>query len=81
MQAWDNFGLGVVLAMVVVPVGDPLAIPLVVGLTLTGPVEHIVFHVRMQWHWIFYACLGSCHVHCLQCLVQRGRMCAVLCKR
>ena len=50
------------LAMIVVPVGNLLAIPLVVEVTLTVPAEHVIFHVRTRCQGIFSMWLCACVV-------------------
>ena len=60
-----------------VPVGNPLAIPLVVGLTLTCPLDNCVCRVRGQQRWIFFICSGGDCVRCLSCIGVCVWMCGV----
>ena len=60
-----------------VPFGDPLAILLVVGLTLTYVLDNCVCHVRSQPRWIFFACSDGDCVRCLSCVGVCVWMCGV----
>ena len=58
----DELGHMVELAMIEVPVGNLLAILLVVEVTLTVPAEHVIFHVHTWCQRIFSVWVCDCVV-------------------